>query len=59
MGDKVEYWVEKLALLIEQDMADREHNLRDDGVDVVKALGVLRKRYADEVMTRMVNAMGR
>jgi hypothetical protein len=42
-------WVETLGQLIDQDMADRNVDLRDEGGEVVEALEMLRREYKDEM----------
>ena len=42
-------WVEHLGQLIDQDMTERNVDLRDEGSEVVKALEMLRREYTDEM----------
>ena len=42
-------WVEMLGQLIDQDMTERNVDLRDEGSELVKALDALRREYKDEI----------
>lgn len=42
-------WVEHLGQLIDQDMTERNVELRDEGHEVVEALEMLRREYKDEM----------
>ena len=42
-------WVETLGQLIDQDMTERNVDLRDEGSELVKALDMLRREYKDEI----------
>ena len=44
-----EDWVEHLGQLIDQDMTERNVDLRDEGWAVVEALEMLRREYKDEI----------
>ena len=42
-------WVETLGQLIDQDMTERNVDLRDEGWEIVEALEMLRREYKDEI----------
>ena len=42
-------WVEHLGQLIDQDMTERNVDLRDEGSELVEALEMLRREYKDEM----------
>jgi hypothetical protein len=42
-------WVEHLGQLIDQDMTERNVDLRDEGSELIEALEMLRREYKDEI----------